>query len=74
MMIIVAMILTDLVINSLLSSFCSFFQIKNKNQVFSKLVVREQEIFLFFGSIDFYKGIFLYVIPVRIIVPWVNAF
>ena len=24
------------------------------------------------NSIDFYKGIFLHVIPVRIIVPWLN--
>ena len=30
---------TDLVRNSLLSSFCPFLQTKNKNQVFSKLVV-----------------------------------
>ena len=24
------------------------------------------------NSMDFYKGVFLHVIPVRIIVPWVN--
>ena len=34
--------------NLLLSSFCSFLQTKNKNQVFSKLVVWYQEMFLFF--------------------------
>ena len=34
--------------NSLLSSFCSFLQSKNKNQVFSRLVAWYREIFLFF--------------------------
>ena len=48
MKIIVTIIPTDLVTNMLLSSLCPFLQTKNKNLVFSKLVVWEQEIFLFF--------------------------
>ena len=39
MKIIVIIIPTDLFTKSLLSSFCSFLQTENKNQVFSKLVV-----------------------------------
>ena len=62
------MISTDLVTNSFLSSFSPFLQTKNKNQRFSKWVT------LYFkampNSIDFYKGIFLHVIPVRTIVLW----
>ena len=81
MKIIVTSIPTDLVTNSLLSSFFSFLQTKNKNQVFSKLMVWYQEIFAFclyrvalyfkavMNSIDFSKGIFLHVILIRIIVP-----
>ena len=47
-------------------------------KVLSKLVVKQREIFLFFvfvyfrikpNSIDFYKEIFLHVVPVLIIVP-----
>ena len=74
---------TDLVTNSLLSSFCPFLQTKHKHHVFSKLVIWQQEMFLVFvysesrstskpwqmNSIDFYKGILLHVILVRIIVP-----
>ena len=75
MKIIVTSIPTDLVTNSLLSSFFSFLQTKNKNQVWY------QEIFAFclyrvalyfkavMNSIDFSKGIFLHVILIRIIVP-----
>ena len=37
---------TGLVTNSLLFSYCSFLHTKNKNQVFSKLVVWYREIFL----------------------------
>ena len=48
MKIIVTIIPTDLVTNSILSSFCFFLQTKNKNQVFSNLVVWYREIFLFF--------------------------
>ena len=74
MKIIVTSIPTDLVTNSLLSSF-SFLQTKNKNQVWY------QEIFAFclyrvalyfkavMNSIDFSKGIFSHVILIRIIVP-----
>ena len=39
---------TGLFTNLLLSSFCSFLQTKNQNQVFSKLVFMYGEIFLFF--------------------------
>ena len=87
MKIILTIILTDLFTNSLLSSFCSFLQTKNKNQVFSNLVVWYRAIFLVFclrrvalyfkampNSIDFYKGIFLDVIRVRIVVSWNEQF
>ena len=69
MKIIVAIIPTDLVANSLLSSFCPLLQFKNKNQVFSRLAIWKQEIFLFFvyalyfkampNSTDFHKNNFL---------------
>ena len=69
MKIVVAIIPTDLVTNSLLSSFCPLLHFKNKNQVFSRLVIWKQEIFLFFvyalyfkamqNSTDFYKNNFL---------------
>ena len=75
---------TNLGINSLISFFCHFLETKNKNQLLSKLVVWKRDIFLHFvysesrctskpygtNSIDFSKGLFLYVIPVRIIVSW----
>ena len=48
MRIIVTIIPTDLVPNPILSSFRLFLQIKNKNQVLSKLVVWQQETFLLF--------------------------
>ena len=48
MKVIVTTIPTGLVTNSLLSSFCPFLQIKNKNQIFSRLVVWKLEIFLVF--------------------------
>ena len=84
MKVIVTIILTDLVTNSLLSSFCPFLQTKQKSsfQQVGGLVMRNISVFclqrvaLYFkttpNSIDFYKGIFLHVIPVRIIVPWFN--
>ena len=56
MKIIVTSIPTDLVTSSLLCSFCSFLQTKNKKAMPN--------------SIDFYKGIFLHIISVRIILPW----
>ena len=69
MKIIVAIIPTDLVASSILSSFCPLLQFKNKNQVFSRLAIWKQEIFLFFvytlyfkampNSTDFYKNNFL---------------
>ena len=75
---------TNLVRNSLLSLFCHFIETKN-NQIFSKLVVWWQEIVFFFclqqvvlylkrmlNSIDFHKRIFVHVIPACIIVPWFN--
>ena len=78
---------TDLVTNSLLSSLYSLSckPKQNRNKVFSKLVVYNNKYFCFLfitscallqkampNSIDFCKGIFLHVIPVRIIVPWLN--
>ena len=45
--IIVTIIPTDLVTNSFLSSFCPFLQIKNKNQVFSKLMASKEKYFCF---------------------------
>ena len=74
---IVLNISTDLVTNLLLFLVCPFLQIKNKNQVFSKLAVWQKEMFLFIvalyfkampDAIDLYKGIFLHVIHVCIIV------
>ena len=47
MKIILTMIPTDLVTNLLLFSFCPFLKTKNKNQVLSKLVIWQREIFLF---------------------------
>ena len=79
MKIIVTIIPTDLVANSLLSFFCPFLQTKNKNHVFSKFVICYQEIFVFclqrvalyfkamLNSIEFYKGIFLHTISVCIL-------
>ena len=54
---------------SLVPGFCPFIKTKNKNQIFSKLVVWFKGML---NSIDFYKRILLHVIPVRIIVPWFN--
>ena len=77
MKIIVTITPTDLVTNSLLSSFCPFSQTKIKKQV-GGLVTRSISDFslwwvaLSFRAmpklICFYKGIFLHVIPVRMIV------
>ena len=78
MKIIVIIIPRDLVINLRLSSFGPFLQTKNKSRVYRKLLMWKREIFLVFlkqvalyfkamsNSIDFCKGIFLHVIPVRI--------
>ena len=63
---------TDLVTNLIVSSFCPFLLTKNKDQGFSKVVARNvfclHRTVIYFNamlnSIDFYKGIFLYVIPV----------
>ena len=46
--IILTLIATNLVKNSFLSLFCPFIKNINKNQVFSKLVVLQQEIVLLF--------------------------
>ena len=82
MKIIVTIIATELVTNSLLSIFCSLLEIKNKNQILKVggLVTRNKTVFLFIAvtlyfkttanSVDIYKGIFLHVIPVCIILPW----
>ena len=62
MKIIVTITPANLVTNSLLSLFCFFVEIKNKNQIFIKLVIWELEMFLFLF-------ILLHAIPVRITVP-----
>ena len=79
--IIVTIILPDLVTNSLLFSFCPFLQTKkpeSRVQQVGGLVTRNTSVFCLKGvalyfkampnSIDFYKGIFLHGIPVRVIV------
>ena len=48
MKLIITIVPTDLVANSLLYSFCPFLQTKSKNPVFSKLVVWYKQMFLFF--------------------------
>ena len=75
-------ILTNLVPYSLLSLACLFVETKNKYQIFSNLVIWVWEISFFFlfiasrallqryaNSIDFYKRIFVHVIPAGIVVP-----
>ena len=79
---IVTIVPTILVTSSFLSLFCRYIETKNKNQIFSKLVVRYSFAFclkcvaLYFkeipNSTDFYKKNFLHVIPARIIVPGLN--
>ena len=79
--IVVTIILSDLVTNSLLLSFCPFLQTKKPEsgaQQVGGLVTRNTSVFCLKGvalyfkampnSIDFYKGIFLNGIPVRVIV------
>ena len=80
---------TNLVTNSLLSVCFSFVKTKNKNQSFKNqnknqvgdLVTKGsclQGVVLYFksmlNSLPFNKGIFLHIIPVRIIVPLSNSF
>ena len=48
MKMILTLILISLVANSILSLFCPFIGTKNKNQIFSKLVVWQREIVLLF--------------------------
>ena len=80
--IIATIILTDLVTNSLLSFFLSFLTNQKQESGFQQVgcLVTKNIWFLFIASvmlyfkamsnsIDFYKGIFLHVIPVCIIVP-----
>ena len=82
MNIIVTIIPTDLVTNSHLSSFCLFFTNQKQESDFQQvggLITRNISVFLFQqvalyfkvmpNLIDFYKGISLLVISVRIIVP-----
>ena len=47
MKIIVTIVSTFLVTNSLLSFFCPFVEAKNKNQIFSKLMIWLREILIF---------------------------
>ena len=87
MKIIVTIIPTDSVTNSLLFSFCPFFQTKKQELGFQQvdgLVTRNifafylQRVGLYFkampNSINFYKGISLHVISVRIIVPCISTY
>ena len=78
---IITIIPTNLVRNLLLSSFSAFLETKNKNLISISWWSGKKKYFCFLliasrallqsqsNSIDFYKGIFLHVIPVRIIVP-----
>ena len=78
--IIVTIILPDLVTNSLLFSFCPFLQTKKPESRVQQVggVVTRNTCFLFKGSalyfkvmpnsVDFYKGILLHGIPVRVTV------
>ena len=80
MKIIVTITPENMVTDSLLSPFCLFLESKNKYKIFSKLLVWSREKALIFvwsescstwsmpNLIEFYKGIFLHVIPVRVIV------
>ena len=85
MKIIAAIIPTDLVTNLLFFLFLSFLTNQKQEPGFQQvggLVTRNISAFclsrvaLYFKAmpnlIDFYKGIFLHVIPVRIIVPCIN--
>ena len=82
MKIIINLIPTNLVTNSLISLFCSFLETKNKNLNFQQvgdLVTRNISVFRLWrvalcfkgmlNSMDFYKRIFLHDIPSRVIVP-----
>ena len=81
MKIIVTIIPTYLVTNLLLSYFFRFLQTKNKNLVFNKFIILQQEVFLFFdiascallqSHAEFNRlceRIFLHLIPICILVP-----
>ena len=84
MKIIETMIPKNLIANLFLPHFRSLLETKNNNQIFNKFVVWKRQIFLFFNfclyrvkfyfrgipnSTEFYKGILLHVIAVRITVP-----
>ena len=78
---IVTIIAPDLVTNSLLSSFCLSYKPKTEIRFSASWWSGNEKYFFFLfiasrallespaNSIDFYKGIFLHLIPVRIIVP-----
>ena len=72
----VTIIPTDVVTNLLFCSFCPFLSTQNK-RFSASWCFGSKKCFCFFfivsampNSIDFHKGIFLHVIPARIIVPW----
>ena len=80
---IVTIIPTDLVTNSLLSLFCPFLETNNKikfsriswsgNQKYFCFLCNKRVVLYFKAmpnSIDFIKGIFFHDISLRIIVPW----
>ena len=81
MKIILTIIPTDLVTNSLLSSFCLSYKPKTRIRFSAIWWSGSENVSVFFlkrvalhftampNSTDFYKGIFLHIIPVRIIVP-----
>ena len=86
MKVIVTIIPTYLVTNLLLSSFFHFLQTKTKIWFSASWCSGNEKYFCFLfitsrtllqrampNSIDFYEGIFLHVIPVRIIVPWFDV-
>ena len=84
MKIILTITSTDLVTKSLLSSFFLKLQSKKESgfQQIGGLVTRKISVFCLYqvtpyfkalpNSIDFYKGIFLHIIHVRIIVTWIK--
>ena len=85
MKIVVTVIPTDLPRNLLLSSFFSFLADQKEESGFQQvggIIARNILFFVYIESrstskscktIDFYKGIFLHVIPVRIIVPCIHG-
>ena len=70
MKVIVAILSPDVVTKSLLFIFYPHLENKNKNQKFFHYSESRTTSKPYRSSIDFYKGIFLHVIPISITVPW----